>query len=174
MAGLIIWAISFFMDTIKLKALVNSRTIDKKLELAKDFSLCTMLFNVEVLKHYNENFYGDEAEKGLKDYFEEAELTGRKHPLCHCAVFRGDVIPQYSLQLAPMIGLPPDIRLFAYVFAGDKDHDWTPLQADAWRLYGLAEYCFNGFVTNNWSSLLPTLIPKGYYSKTGKFIPTAQ
>lgn len=157
------------MDTTKLKALLNAHSIDKKMELLDEFSLCTMLFNVEVLLRYNKTFYGDEAEKGLQNYFEEAGLTGRKHPLCHCAVFRGDVMPQFSMQLAPMVGLPPNLRLFAYVFAGAKDHDWTPLQAEAWLTHGLAEYCFNGFVTNDLATLLPTLVPKGYYSKVGKF-----
>jgi len=162
------------MDTAKLKALLKPATPQKQLELVEDFSLCTMLFNVEVMLHYSENFYGDLAEEGLQAYFDEASLTGRKHPLCHCAVFRGDVMPQYSMQIAPMLGLPPNLRLFAYVFAGAKDHDWTPMQADAWRTYGLAEYCFNGFVTNNWAALLGTMVPKGYYSNVGRFIAVSQ
>ena len=162
------------MDTQKLRKLLTVRQPDEKLRLAEDFSLCYMLFNVEVLKHYSPSFYGDEAEQALQNYFKEEGLTGRKHPLAHCAVFRGDVMPQLGMQLAPMMGLPFGVSLFAYVFAGAKDHDWEPMEAKSWVTHELAEYCFGSYVNQSWEVLLRTLIPKGYYSKLGKFtaVPT--
>lgn len=152
-----------------LRAVLTAQNPVQKKGLVENLSLCTMLFNTEMLKVYNEHFYGDVAEKGLQDYFAEEGLTGAKHPLRHCAVFRGDVQPQYAMQLGPMAGLPP-VEMFAYAFVGAPGHDWSLLQNVNWLTHTLAEFCFNAYPTNGWTALVPSLTPKGYYSATGRFI----
>ena len=158
------------MDTLKqLKAVLRPESDDQQREVAGQMSLCTMLFNQEMLKNYDKDFYGDVAGDALKSYFEEEGLIGEKHPLAHCAVFRGDVLPHFAMQLSPMLGLPP-VPLFAYAFVGAPGQDWSLLENSNWLLHQLAEHCFNAFPGHSLEALLPSLTPKGYYSEVGRFM----